>query len=285
MTKTDPKLRIEDLKAYFLTTGGTPRTRLMTKALQDRDPGLYATLTNAQSEFVRLCEERVAHTLINATLALWRLADAVSQRYADSKARGAALDFDDLIARTESLLKKSDWTQWVLYKLDNGLEHILVDEAQDTSPSQWAIVKSLAAEFFAGRGAHEVQRTVFAVGDEKQSIYSFQGAAPKLFAETGQLFAERARAARLKWETVPLTLSFRSQQLAKRRPCLPIRRARRDSRPPQRSDIRPDASDRWARRNLADRGLAEKPPAEAVAARRSGDAIARGGSPTDRRHD
>ena len=210
LTKADPKLRFEDLKSYFLTSSGTPRTRLMTKALQDRDPGLYATLTNAQNEFVRLCEERVAHTLINATLALWRLADAVSQCYAEAKARRAALDFDDLIARTESLLRQSDWTQWVLYKLDNGLEHILVDEAQDTSPSQWAIVKSLAAEFFAGRGAHEVQRTVFAVGDEKQSIYSFQGAAPKLFAETGQLFAERARAARLKWETVPLTLSFRS---------------------------------------------------------------------------
>ena len=210
LAKTNPKLRIEELTSYFLTGSGGPRKSLMTKALQNRDPGLHATLTDAQNEFVRFCEERLAHTLIAATLALWRLADAVRQRYAEAKARRAALDFDDLIARTESLLKTSGWTPWVLYKLDNGLEHILVDEAQDTSPSQWSIVRSLAEEFFAGRGAHEAQRTLFAVGDEKQSIYSFQGAAPKLFAETGLHFSERARAARLKWETVPLTLSFRS---------------------------------------------------------------------------
>ena len=74
----------------------------------------------------------------------------------------------------------------MLYKLDGGLDHILVDEAQDTSPAQWDVIRALAEEFFSGSGAREVARTLFAVGDEKQSIYSFQGAAPTMFAAHGR---------------------------------------------------------------------------------------------------
>ncbi|MBE0691141.1 MAG: UvrD-helicase domain-containing protein, partial [Anaerolineae bacterium] len=136
----------------------------------------------------------------------------VQQRYIEAKARRAALDFDDLILRTAGLLTKADWAEWVLYKLDRGLEHILVDEAQDTSPRQWSIISGLANEFFAGAGAHDRPRTLFAVGDEKQSIYSFQGAEPKLFASSGADFARRAADAELNWRTVPLILSFRSTE-------------------------------------------------------------------------
>ena len=210
LASSDPKQRADALAKYFLTGSGEPRASLMTKGLRTSYPDLEAALSSAQNRFTQLSEERLAHTLADATLALWRLADAVRQRYADAKSRRAALDFDDLILRTASLLAASDWAQWVLYKLDNGLEHILVDEAQDTSPPQWSIVAGLAREFFAGAGAHETVRTIFAVGDEKQSIYSFQGAAPKLFASTGRQFRERAAEAQLDWQTVPLTLSFRS---------------------------------------------------------------------------
>ena len=97
------------------------------------------------------------------------------------------------------------------YKLDQGIDHILLDEAQDTSPDQWSVVRRLAEEFFAGYGARDnVRRTVFAVGDEKQSIYSFQGAAPESFAETGDEFSQRIRDANAGFEQVRLTLSFRS---------------------------------------------------------------------------
>jgi ATP-dependent helicase/nuclease subunit A len=132
------------------------------------------------------------------------------QRYAQVKARQAKLDFDDLIAKAASLLRSSVAVEWVLYKLDGGLDHILVDEAQDTSPVQWQVIGALAEEFFAGRGARENARTLFAVGDEKQSIYSFQGAAPKMFAAMGDMLALRAERAGLPWRRVPLTLSFRS---------------------------------------------------------------------------
>jgi ATP-dependent helicase/nuclease subunit A len=83
----------------------------------------------------------------------------------------------------------------VRYKLDQGIDHILVDEAQDTSPRQWEVIRALADEFFAGEAARDVKRTLFAVGDEKQSIYSFQGADPASFGETGDAMRGKARAA------------------------------------------------------------------------------------------
>ena len=108
-------------------------------------------------------------------------------RYAREKARRGLLDYDDLIDKALELLKSVD-AAWVHYKLDLGVDHILVDEAQDTSHKQWEIVRLLASEFTAGAGARNVTRTIFAVGDEKQSIYSFQDAAPKEFAEMLRFF-------------------------------------------------------------------------------------------------
>jgi len=147
---------------------------------------------------------------IAATLALHRLASAVLQNYADAKARRASLDFDDLIARTARLLASGTSPEWVLYKLDNGLDHILVDESQDTSPGQWKIAEALAKEFFAGRGAGDTVRTIFAVGDEKQSIYSFQGAAPEMFSAMGKTFGTMAKQAGAVWRQIPLNVSFRT---------------------------------------------------------------------------
>src|SRR5918992_990710 len=99
--------------------------------------------------------------LLEATLALIRIADAVMQRYAAAKARRAALDFDDLVGSASSLLRTSGAVEWVLYKLDGGLDHILVDEAQDTSPVQWHIIRALAEEFFSGAGSSDHVRTLF----------------------------------------------------------------------------------------------------------------------------
>ena len=93
--------------------------------------------------------------------------------------RAGWLDFDDLIDKTRHLLSDSRVAQWVLFRLDGGIDHILVDEAQDTAPRQWDIVERLAEDFAAGDSARpDVQRTIFVVGDKKQSIYSFQGADP-----------------------------------------------------------------------------------------------------------
>ena len=115
-------------------------------------------------------------------------------RYETAKAQRSWLDFDDLISRASALLSDRSVAQWVLFRLDGGIDHMLVDEAQDTSPGQWRVIGRLAEEFTAGEGAHSRPRTIFVVGDKKQSIYSFQGADVAAFDQKRKLFAER-----LKW--------------------------------------------------------------------------------------
>ncbi len=127
------------------------------------------------------------------------------------KAERGVLDYDDLIWTTEKLLRREGLCSWVLYKLDNGIDHILIDEAQDTSDPQWAIVNALSEEFFSGQTAKDgVDRTVFIVGDEKQSIFSFQGANPAAFLSQQAAYARRLKDADKKLESVPMHTSFRS---------------------------------------------------------------------------
>src|SRR5690606_26361121 len=119
-------------------------------------------------------------------------------------------DYDDLILATLALLEHPGIAPWVLYKLDGGLDHILVDEAQDTNPEQWRVIEALAGEFFAGQGARNIRRTMFAVGDVKQSIYSFQRADPREFLRAKLDFRDRAEGAGETFRDVALDLSFRS---------------------------------------------------------------------------
>src|SRR6266550_2899418 len=125
-------------------------------------------------------EPRKAVACRDRTAALITIADAVLTRYQAAKDRRGELDYDDLIEKGLVLLG-GERSAWVHYKLDQGIDHVLIDEAQDTSPKQWEIVRRLTSEFFAGAGARSITRTIFAVGDEKQSIFSFQGAAPREF--------------------------------------------------------------------------------------------------------
>jgi ATP-dependent helicase/nuclease subunit A len=199
--------------SVFFTKSGEPRggadRRLVTKPLEARFPGLLARLQAEQARLIGLRDKRKGAETLSRSLALITLSQAILTAYARSKAQRGLLDFDDLIERTLSLLTRSD-AAWVLYKLDSGIDHILVDEAQDTSEAQWEILKRLAEDFTSGKGAREIIRTFFAVGDEKQSIYSFQGAAPKMFAEMRREFATRHQRAELSFAEVPLHLSFRS---------------------------------------------------------------------------
>ena len=140
------------------------------------------------------------------------IAIAVAANYRREKAERGLLDYDDLIDRTLVLLA-SGASGWVHYKLDRGVDHVLIDEAQDTSPRQWDIIEHIISEFTAGAGAHDgVMRTVFAVGDEKQSIFSFQGAAPREFAARRWELKKRFEDAELRFESIPFTYSFRSGQ-------------------------------------------------------------------------
>lgn len=133
--------------------------------------------------------------------------------YAVSKSAMGLLDFDDLIQKTRKLLTDRHVAQWVLFRLDGGIDHVLVDEAQDTSPDQWEVIRQLTAEFTAGDGADPDRgRTVFVVGDRKQSIYSFQGADPDAFDEMRDHFATGLSAVGKGLQTEALLHSFRSSQ-------------------------------------------------------------------------
>ncbi len=141
--------------------------------------------------------------------ALLTLAAPVLEGYARRKDAAGLLDYDDLIGRSSALLVDPG-AAWVLYKLDGGLDHLLLDEVQDTAPAQWRIAHALTAEFFAGEGAVEAPRTVFAVGDRKQSIFSFQGADAEEFDRSRAALGARVNAARGRWAEPSLNVSFRS---------------------------------------------------------------------------
>jgi ATP-dependent helicase/nuclease subunit A len=166
----------------------TARKSVVTQAIKDAD--LTQRLTAEQSRVCALLDRWRAVICRDRSAALLTIVHEILQRYEDEKKRRGLVDYDDLIDKTLELLRNVD-AAWVHYKLDFGIDHLLIDEAQDTSSKQWQIVRGLVAEFTAGAGARATIRTVFAVGDEKQSIYSFQNAAPQDFAEMRRHF-ERA---------------------------------------------------------------------------------------------
>src|SRR5690606_35083604 len=215
---TDPLDRLEYLKKAFFSGSGSsfkPRSAktIMAKGVGEHFPEFPDEFERYCQEITRVLDRVELLGMLEDTRAALVLADWLIHRYERLKSARGFLDFNDLIVRTATLLSRTDAGAWVQYKLDKGIDHILLDEAQDTSPDQWAVVRALAAEFFAGEGSREgVARTVFAVGDEKQSIYSFQGAEPEAFDRSGREFRERVSTAMQRFEHVRLTRSFRSTE-------------------------------------------------------------------------
>ncbi len=199
----------EALDEIFFTRTSGPRKNLVTKKFGESKPGLNDALGNERRQFEAMSNKLAAARTGDRTLALGLIVNAILDRYETLKSERQWLDFDDLIEKTRQLLNRSS-ARWVLKKLDDGIDHILVDEAQDTSAAQWEILDKISEDFFAGEGQARRRRTFFAVGDEKQSIFSFQGAAPELFAQKQRDYGKRATSAGGNFEPVDLTLSFRS---------------------------------------------------------------------------
>lgn len=199
-----------DYASIFTTKKREVTKRLLTKAAAAAVPSALQVLEVEAGRVLELQKRLDALAVAAKSAALIRLGAEMLGRYEDLKASRALLDYDDLIFRTRDLLRRPDIAPWVLFKLDGGLDHILVDEAQDTNPDQWSVVQSLADEFFTGESAREERRTLFVVGDAKQSIYSFQRADPAAFEAMRGYFAERVRVAEQRWEEVDMAVSFRS---------------------------------------------------------------------------
>jgi ATP-dependent helicase/nuclease subunit A len=173
-----------------------------------------AALYDAVGDLLNMVERAAYADLLAGALEAGR---DYAATYARAKRRIGAVDFDDLIDRTVALLRQPGMGDWVRYKLDLATEHVLIDEAQDTNPRQWAIVRAITDEFFAGEGARAgTQRTLFTVGDYKQAIFSFQGSDPAFFAAAHAHFDGQARISPdyetpgRSLDTLSLTHSFRS---------------------------------------------------------------------------
>ena len=202
--------QVDEYLGVFLTDAREPRKSVVTKKFLDNNPAIGRLF---ESEILRLgplIERRRAVTTRDRTEALLHIATAAAANYRREKQERGLLDYDDLIDKTLAMLDRVS-SGWVHYKLDRGVDHVLIDEAQDTSPRQWDIVAHIISEFTAGAGARDrVVRTVFAVGDEKQSIFSFQGAAPREFDLRRRGLQKKFTDAGLKFDPVSFTYSFRS---------------------------------------------------------------------------
>ncbi|WP_420960519.1 double-strand break repair helicase AddA [Brucella sp. IR073] len=202
----------EILRLAFLKSTGEPKSGsyVCSKPVLAVVPDFEEVFDRAAARVYQALDRLKQLRLIRLNLSAFILIDDLLARYQAMKRSRGLLDFDDLINRTVSLLAREGAGHWVQYKLDRGIDHILVDEAQDTSPEQWQVIHMLSAEFFSGQGQRDIRRTLFAVGDEKQSIYSFQGAVPQDFAASGKMVRQKAESADLTFGDVRLNFSFRS---------------------------------------------------------------------------
>lgn len=206
-----PDARLAGLESYlgvFLKKDREPK-KVVNAPTQAATPRAADVVEREQARLAQALVALKAATVLERTRVILEVGDAIMKHYARFKSRTGALDYDDLIQAAKGLLQGPGVASWVNYKLDRRIDHLLVDESQDTSPEQWAIALALADEFFVGEGAGNSGRTLFVVGDPKQSIFSFQGANLETFRKIHATTATRARAACAPWREEPLQRSFR----------------------------------------------------------------------------
>ena len=190
---------------HFLTNDGDIRKNLVTKDCESARPVMQAVA----EKMIKIQKNSQAIQVTKNSIAVLTIGAAIIDRYDQQKKQRGLLDYEDQVLKTRDLLKDQLAAQWVMYKLDGGLDHLLVDEAQDTNPAQWQIIQALTEDFFSGE-QRPMPRTLFVVGDEKQSIYSFQGADPAAFHRMRAFFEQRVTQAGQPWHEISLEVSFRS---------------------------------------------------------------------------
>lgn len=194
----------------FFTQSGELRKQLYTKTVFTGEAALEEALREEISRVEAYAHRQRALRIARASGALLTVGAALLDIYEGLKRRRALLDYDDLILSACNMLDSPGIAPWVMYKLDGGIDHVLVDEAQDTSAEQWRIVQRLTEEFFSGEGVRKDERTLFVVGDVKQSIFRFQGAEPEAFFRMRDYFAQAAKAGGRRFVDITLPESFRS---------------------------------------------------------------------------
>lgn len=214
------KKRITLYKKYkeiFLTNENTIRKDTPTKKLGENNPNIIPIITTEAERILQLENDFNAIKTTTLTRDIFLVGQEILQKYQSLKNQQNALDFDDLILRTLDLLQGKtkplnglNVAPWVRFKMDQGIDHILVDEAQDTNPEQWEIIKALCDDFYDSLNEEDAPRTVFIVGDEKQSIFRFQRASPEKFQEMHHWFEEKIKSSQHQLSHVDFITSFRS---------------------------------------------------------------------------
>lgn len=227
MTLQERVINFDTYSSVFVTQKGKIKDdkNLATLSAMKFMPDIKEVMKREAARILLILGQLNAIEILADSTALMTLGLDLMERFQKLKALTAALDFDDLILTTRDLLARPGIAPWVLYKLDGGIDHVLIDEGQDTSPVQWDILKALTEELISGKGgergaeggsATEKPRSIFAVGDFKQSIFSFQGAEPSAFLDAREHFRGQLERApgkvdtRTPFESIDLNVSFRS---------------------------------------------------------------------------
>jgi len=212
LTSSEIDTRFNALSAACLTTKGEARSshNFPTKFVKDQIPDAYQYLAKCGNWLLNTLDKIRSLRALKNSYHLFTIGLAVVNRYEALKRARGVIDFDDQITKTAALLTRKDIQDWIRYRLDRGIDHVLVDEAQDTSPVQWDIINAITADFHVGDTASNVNRTTFVVGDEKQSIFSFQGAKPEEFDGQERALRKQIESANKSFHPGKLGLSFRS---------------------------------------------------------------------------
>lgn len=200
------------LKGLFLTLKDEARSILLYKKNQEKYPQLNEKLLLIQKQIIDADAKIKTANMIESTIHVFILSEYVLKEYAKQKRKLVGLDYEDLIYYTKELLSSSAMKDWILYKLDGGISHLLVDEAQDTSPKQWEIIGAIIKEFYSGESSYKDDRSIFVVGDSKQSIYSFQGADVSNFEAVNQYIMQNMQLAEKSFKNIELEYAYRSSK-------------------------------------------------------------------------
>lgn len=206
----DPVAAFETLAKVFLTATDTVNTMVVTKAMAAADPQSAVFYAEFGARLIVIRAEQRLHAAVDHAARHLRLGRQLAADWRAAKARLGVVDYDDMIIAARQLLLAPGAADWVRFKLDQRIDHMLVDEAQDTNLAQWEIIGALTDEFFAGAGARDMTRTLFVVGDYKQSIFGFQGSDPDIYSDRREHFAALANEAGQAWQQVDLDTNFRS---------------------------------------------------------------------------
>ena len=204
----------EKLKNIFITpSSGKVRSQGFPDAKARKFGGdtLWDMMHKFADHIVDIEEKLKAANAYLITVSYLELGSQILQSYEKLKYKSGVLDFDDLISKTADLLKNTEKSEWVRFKMDQKIRHVLLDEAQDTDNDQWIILKAIIDEFYAGVGQHE-GRTFFAVGDMKQSIYRFRGAQPHVFGSMKKYLHQHQEQSDIPVAVEELMVSFRSTE-------------------------------------------------------------------------